>query len=152
MERKVALVTGGASGLGETISEFLASKNINVVINYNTSVEQAKKLKERIEKKYKIRVLTIKCDIKEEEQVNKMINKIMDEFNHIDYLVNNAALCIDSLYSDKTKINFMKTLEVNVVGTFLVSRLVADIMYNQGKGSIVNLSSTNGIEIFSNVS
>ena len=146
MSEKVALVTGGASGLGATISNFLASKNINIVINYNTSSRKAKKLKSELESKYNVKVLTIKCDISNEEEVNNMITEIKKNFDHIDYLVNNAALCIDSLYDDKNKINFMKTLEINVVGTFLVSRLVANIMYRQGKGSIVNLSSTNGID------
>ena len=146
MKEKVALITGGASGLGATISEFLASKNINLIINYNTSSDKALSLKEELENKYNIKVLTIKCDISNEIEVNNMINLITKEFDHIDYLVNNAALCIDSLYNDKTKDNFMKTLEVNVVGTFLVSKLVGNLMYEQKYGSIVNLSSTNGID------
>ena len=146
MKEKVALITGGASGLGATISEFLASKNINLIINYNTSSDKALSLKEKLENKYNIKVLTIKCDISNEIEVNNMVNLITKEFDHIDYLVNNAALCIDSLYNDKTKDNFMKTLEVNVVGTFLVSKLVGNLMYEQKYGSIVNLSSTNGID------
>ncbi|MBO5414874.1 MAG: SDR family oxidoreductase [Bacilli bacterium] len=146
MKEKVALITGGASGLGATISEFLASKQINLIINYNTSSDKALSLKEELENKYNIKVLTIKCDISNEIEVNNMIDIITKEFDHIDYLVNNAALCIDSLYNDKTKDNFMKTLEVNVVGTFLVSKLVGNLMYEQKYGSIVNLSSTNGID------
>lgn len=146
MKEKVALITGGASGLGATISEFLASKQINLIINYNTSSDKALSLKEELENKYNIKVLTIKCDISNEIEVNNMIDVITKEFDHIDYLVNNAALCIDSLYNDKTKDNFMKTLEVNVVGTFLVSKLVGNLMYEQKYGSIVNLSSTNGID------
>ena len=74
-----------------------------------------------------------------------MVKKIKTNFSHVDYLINNAALCLDSLYGDKTKKNFMKTLEVNVVGTFLLSRLIGDLMYENKKGSIVNISSTNGI-------
>ena len=146
MKEKVALITGGASGLGETISKFLASKNINLIINYNTSSEKAVKLKEEIENNYDVKVVIIKCDISNEVEVNSMMSQITKEFDHIDYLVNNAALCIDSLYNDKTKENFMKTLEVNVVGTFLVSKLVGNLMYEQKYGSIVNLSSTNGID------
>ena len=146
MNKKVALVTGGASGLGEEISRYLGSKNINLVITYNTSYDKAVNLKEELETKYGIKVLLIKCDIKEEKEIIEMIKKIDEEFDHIDYLVNNAAICIDSLYNEKTKSNFMKTLEINVVGTFLVSRLIADKMYESKKGSIVNLSSTNGID------
>lgn len=146
MQEKVALITGGASGLGATISKFLASKNINVIINYNTSKEKANILKQEIEKSYQVKVLLVKCDISSEEEINNMMAEIRKEFAHIDYLVNNAAICLDSLYEDKTKDNFMKTLEVNVVGTFLVSKLVGNMMYEQKCGSIVNLSSTNGID------
>lgn len=146
MKEKVAVITGGASGLGSTISRFLASKKCNLVILYNSSCEKAKKLQEELEYKYQVKVVVMECDLSSEEEINIVISQIKDHFDHIDYLVNNAALCIDSLYGDKTKTNFMKILEVNVVGTFLISRLIGDIMYNQGYGSIVNLSSTNGID------
>lgn len=145
MDKKVALITGGASGLGETISEFLASKSIDLIISYNMSQENSKRLKKRLEDIYDIKVSLIKCDLASEIEIINMVEEIKKKYKTIDYLVNNAALCIDSLYSDKTKENFMKTLEVNVVGTFLLSRLIADIMYSNKNGSIVNLSSTNGI-------
>ena len=145
MSSKVALITGGASGLGKAIARFLANKQINVIINYNTSKNSAIALKEELEKSYQVKVLLVKCDISKEDEVNNMIEEIKDNFSHIDYLVNNAAICLDSLYDDKTKENFMKTLEVNVVGTFLVSKLVGDMMYQNKSGSIVNISSTNGI-------
>ena len=145
MEGMVALITGGASGLGSTISEVLASRGCNIIINYNTSYEKAINLREKLEEKYHIKVLTTKCDLSSEDEINNMVKKIKTNFSHVDYLINNAALCLDSLYEDKTKKNFMKTLEVNVVGTFLLSRLIGDLMYENKKGSIVNISSTNGI-------
>lgn len=145
MEGMVALITGGASGLGSTISEVLASKGCNIIINYNNSYEKAINLREKLEEKYHIKVLTIKCDLSSEDEINNMVKIIKTNFSHVDYLINNAALCLDSLYGDKTKENFMKTLEVNVVGTFLLSRLIGDLMYENKKGSIVNISSTNGI-------
>lgn len=146
MKNRVCLITGGASGLGKSIVEFLASKGCNIIINYNTSKNNALKLKEELEKKYKIKILPIKCDIANEIEVTKMVNEIIKEFGKIDYLVNNAAVCIDSLFADKNKENFIKTLEVNVVGTFLVTKLVGQIMYKNKFGSIVNISSTNGID------
>ena len=143
--KKVALITGGASGLGKDISKYIASKKCDLVITYNNSKDKVKSLKEEIINKYNVDVLTIKCDISNEEEIKTMINEAIKHYSRIDYLVNNAAVCIDSLYSDKNKENFMKTLEVNLVGTFLVSKLVGDIMYKNKFGSIVNLSSTNGI-------
>ena len=146
MSNKVALITGGASGLGKAIARFLASKQINVIINYNTSKNSAIALKEELEKSYQVKVLLVKCDISKEDEVNNMIEEIKDNFSHIDYLVNNAAICLDSLYVDKTKENFMKTLEINLVGTFLVSKYVSKIMLKNKYGRIINISSTNGID------
>lgn len=146
MKNKIALVTGGASGLGRVISKYLASKNCDLVINYNTSREDAFKLKNKLENEFCIKVTPIKCDISNEKELDDMITKILEEYNTIDYLVNNAAICMDSLFSEKNKDNFMRTLEINVVGTFLVSKKVGEIMYTNKSGSIVNLSSTNGID------
>lgn len=144
-QNKVALITGGATGIGRAIANTLASKNCNIVINYNTSKKESEDLKEELEKKYSVKVLIIKCDISNEVEIDNMINEIINKFQKIDYLVNNAGVCFDSLYEEKTKDNFMKTLEVNLVGTFLVSKQVGNIMSNNKYGSIVNISSTNGI-------
>lgn len=143
---KVCLITGGTSGIGCEISRLLASQKCRLVITYNSSYEKALSLKNELENTYKIEVMIIHCDLSKEEEINNMIKEIMKKYKTIDYLVNNSAVCIDSLFSDKNKDNFMKTLEVNVVGTFLVSKLVGNIMYQNKFGSIINLSSTNGID------
>ena len=142
---KYALITGGASGLGSSISRVLAKEKINLIILYNTSKDKAIKLKEELEKDYSIVVEILKCNLTSEKEINYVYNFVKEKYKKIDYLVNNAALCIDSLYSDKTKENFMKTIEVNLVGTFLLTRLIGDLMYENKSGSIVNISSTNGI-------
>lgn len=144
-KNKFTLITGGANGLGMAISRLLAEKGSNLVICYNTSKEKAEQLKIELENKYSITVIILKCDISNEEEINKMVNYLKNNNIIISHLVNNAAICLDCLYSDKTKANFMKTLEVNLVGTFLVSRLIGDMMYENKYGTIVNLSSTNGI-------
>ena len=143
---KIALITGGASGLGESISLVLASQKINLVVLYNTNKDKAFQLKEKLEKDYSIFVEVLKCDLTSEKEINEIYSFVKEKYKTIDYLVNNAAICIDSLYSDKTKENFMKTLEVNLVGTFLITRLFGDLMYENKRGSIVNISSTNGID------
>ena len=142
---KNVLITGGASGLGSEISKYLASKGYNLIINYNTSYEKALNLKKELEDKYGKEVVLIKCDLTNEEEINNLVNTIKEKYGYINYLVNNAAICIDSLFENKTKENFMKTMEVNLVGTFLLSRLVGDLMYCNKSGVIVNISSTNGI-------
>ena len=147
MSNKVALVTGSSRGIGKATILELAKNNYDVVINYNTSKEEALNLEKEISE-YGVSVLTIKCDISNEEEVKTMIEMIVDRFGKIDVLVNNAAISIDSLYQDKSVTNFRKTLDVNLVGTFLVSKYVGDIMYDNKYGKIVNVTSTNGINTY----
>ena len=144
---KVALVTGSGRGLGRAIAIELAKSGYDIVINYNNSEERAMKVKEEVEK-YNVKAIIIKCDISDEEQVKKMVNEIVNTFGKIDVLVNNSAVCYDSLYEDKNVSNFKRTMDVNVIGTFLVSKYVGNIMYDNKYGKIVNVSSTNGINTY----
>lgn len=146
--RDVVLVTGGSSGIGEATVKLFASRGFDVVINYNNNEESATSIAKDIEEEYGISTLCIKADVSDEEQVKKMVDKVIDEFGHIDVLVNNAGIAIDSDFSDKTVSNFRRILDVNLVGPFLVSKYVSHYMLKQEKGSIVNVGSTNGIDSF----
>ena len=144
---RVALVTGSGRGLGRAIAIELAKSGYDIVINYNSSEKRALKVKEEVEN-YGVKGLVIKCDISSEEEVKSMIDDIVKMFGKIDVLINNAAVCFDSLFDDKNVTNFKKTMDVNVIGTFLVSKYVGDIMYKNRYGKIVNVSSTNGINTY----
>ena len=146
IRNKVVLVTGSSKGIGAACIKKLASQNYDVVINYNKSEKEAKELYRYIKDNYKVNCLLIKCDLTKEDEIKNMVNEIIDKLGKIDILVNNAAISIDTLYEDKTKDNFMKTLEVNLVGTFLVSKYVCDNMYHNKYGKVVNITSTNGID------
>lgn len=148
MKRKTVLVTGSSIGLGSFIIKKFASNNYNVIINYNTNKDEAMKLKDEILSEYNIEVLIIKCDISNENDIENMKDTIINKFGKLDVLINNASISNDSLVSDKTKENFMRILEVNLVGTFLVSRTFGDLMYQNKKGIIINIGSTNGIDTY----
>lgn len=144
--KKVVLVTGASRGIGRsTILEF-AKKGYDVVINYLSSEDKAFELKKEVEEKYSIKALTIKADVSNEEEVKSMVEQIISEFGHIDCLVNNAGIAIDTIFEDKTKENFMKILDTNLIGPFLLSKEVGKYMLEQKQGSIINVSSTNGID------
>lgn len=145
---KVALVTGGARGLGASIVEVLARNNCNVIINYNNSEKEAFELENNIKNKYNVKTLSIKADVSNEEEVKNMIEKIISEFGKLDILVNNAGIAIDTLFEDKTKENFQRILDVNLIGTFLVSKYASKYMLENKFGRIINISSTNGIDTF----
>lgn len=145
---KVVLITGASRGIGASTARIFASNNYNVAINYNDSLECAQKLKFELETNYRVQALLVKCDVSLESEVKDMVEKVIKEFGHIDVLVNNAGIAIDTLFEDKTVENFKRTLDVNLMGTFLVSKYVGKYMTERKNGSIVNVSSTNGIDTF----
>ena len=110
--KKVCLVTGGSRGIGKaTVIEY-AKNGYDVVINYVSDELAANFLKEEVEREYKVKALTIKCDVSNETDVKNMVNEVISTFGKIDVLVNNAGIAIDTVFEDKTKENFMRTLEV----------------------------------------
>lgn len=146
MEKKVVFITGAAKGIGSAIAKKMASLDYNVVINYLSSTEEAKKVKEEIETKYPVQVKLLQGDIAKEDIVEKMIAEIISDFGHIDCLVNNAALCRDNYFEEKTKEEFERVIETNLVGTFLTCKYVGNAMLKQKNGRIINISSTNAID------
>ena len=135
-DNKIVLVTGASKGIGRQIAIDFANKGAIVIANYNKSYNLAKELLE-----YNIDIY--KADVSIEEEVKNMIDYIISKYKKIDILVNNAGICNDTIIENKTKEDFMKVLEVNLVGAFLVSKYSYKYINN---GSIINIASTNGID------
>lgn len=146
MNKKCVLVTGSSIGLGASIIRKYASMGYNTIITYNSHKDEAIELQKEIKDKYNTESLVIKCDISKEGDIETLRQEIINKFNKLDVLVNNASIAIDTTFSDKTKENYMKILEVNLVGTFLVSKIMSTIMSDNS--SIINISSTNGIDTY----
>ena len=145
---KVALVTGSNRGIGRAIIEEFAKNGLDVVINYCHHEAEAKKLQTIISKQYNVSVMVAKCDISKEDEVEKMVNDICDTFGGIDILVNNASVCRDSLFMDKKIKEVQRIFDVNVIGTYLVSKYVGKIMLEKKSGKIINIASTNAIDTY----
>ncbi len=142
----VALVTGSSKGIGKEIIIELAKKGYDVIITYNASKKEAYELKDFIINTYKTNADVIKCDLSIEQDIINLSDEVKNKYNHLDILVNNAALSIDNSIDDKTKEEFMKVLEVNVVGTFLITKYLYKFMDD---GVIVNISSTDSEDTYS---
>ncbi len=140
---QTVLITGGARGLGAALSEVFAKNGYNVIINYCNSENLAQELKMKLENEYNIQVLLVKCDIASEEQVKEMFKKIKEKYASIDCLVNNAAIALDNDLESKDALEFKKVLDVNLVGTYLVTKYALSML---SKGSIINITSTNAID------
>ena len=142
---KTVLITGAAKGIGKATALEFAKNGYNIVINYLTSQTEAKALEELIKQEYNVEVLTIEADITDEQAVINMINETAKHFNKIDVLINNAAYAKDNHYIDKSKAEFLRVLEVNVVGTFLVTKYAVQYMDN---GTIINISSRDALDTY----
>ena len=145
---KVALITGGAKGIGRAICLELAKNKYDIVINYLTSKQEALKLKEIIENQYKVNCLTIKADVSKEAEVDAMFNEIEKTLKGVDILINNAAIDLSNLYHLKNADEFRRTLDVNVVGAYNCANRASVYMKQNKYGRIVNISSTNGINTY----
>lgn len=143
--KKVVLITGASSKIGEAISRELI-KDYEVILHYNTNENRITTLKEELEKEYNKKVLTIRCNLSCEEEIDNMLKEIYSQYQNIDILINNAAITIDTIFEDKTKENFIKTLDVNLVAPFLLSKKIGPKMKENKYGVIINISSTNGID------
>lgn len=133
----ICLVTGSSRGLGKEIIKKFASEGFEVIINYNKSEKDAYKLADEIGSKARV----IKCDISNEEEVRDMF----DQIDYLDVLINNAAIADDKDPLEKSALEFNRVLHTNLTGTFLVTKYAIEKM---GNGSIVNISSTNGIDTY----
>lgn len=145
---KVAVVTGGTRGIGEAISREFAKNAYDIVINFVNSEEKANNLKKELEEKYSIKVLPVKADISNEEECKMLVEKSINEFGKVDVLVNNAGIVIDKEFEDRTIEDWKKTLDVNLIAPFILTKLVGKEMIKQKSGAIINISSTNGINTY----
>ena len=138
-QQKVAIVTGGSSGLGAYISEYLINENFSVVMTYSTSKSQGEKLSKKLSKKGN--VLLAHLDVSNSSQVEKLVKRIIAKFGKIDLLINNAGIHIDSTIAKMKNNDWKKVIDVNLTGTFNFSKSVIPIMMTQQYGRIINISS-----------
>ena len=146
--KKNVLITGSSRGIGAATAREFAKHGFNVVINYVSNQEAANDLKAELETNYHIKALVYKCDVSNEDEVYEMVKTIKKELGDIDVLINNAGIAIDSTLEDKKVEDFKRILEVNLIGTYNTCKLIGTKMFKKKEGSILNISSTNGIDTY----
>lgn len=141
---KTIFITGGSRGIGEAVVRMAAGK-YNVVFTYNTSKEKARCLQQELDTRYG-GVLALECDVTNPKSVSAAIDAAKKRFGKIDILVNNAGVAMSGLLIDTSLDEFKRVFDVNVNGTFNVTKAVLPDMLSSGRGSIVNVSSVWGIK------
>ena len=143
-EKPVLFVTGGARGIGKAVALKFAENGYDIVSNYVTESEELVATKKEFEAKG-AEVLLVKADVTKKEEIENLVKVAMDKFGRIDVLVNNAGITNDMLMLKMKEEDFDKVIDVNLKGTFIVTKAVISIMMKQRRGSIVNLSSVVGV-------
>lgn len=141
---KVAMITGATRGIGKQIALTLANEGYNIVLNYRTENDELKQLKNEIESK-KVKCLTVQGDVTNFEDCKQMIESAIKEFGKIDVLVNNAGITKDMLLARMKEEDFKQVIDVNLVGTFNMTKNVISYMMKARNGKIINISSVVGI-------
>lgn len=144
LNSKVAVVTGASRGIGKAIALKLAKEGAKVVVNYNSSEEEANKVVEEIVA-LGSEGISIKADISNFQDSQRLIDEAVNAFGTIDILVNNAGITKDNLLLRMSEKEFDKVIDVNLKGYFNCTKSVARLMLKKKAGKIINITSVIGI-------
>ena len=137
---KVAIVTGGASGIGLSIAEKLLKNNYQVIISYNSSTDSARSLLEKYEN-----LDIFQVDLSNPENTQSLIDFAFSKYRKIDLLVNNAGVDLVKMINDTTFDDFDYIMKVNLYSPYFLAKGVAKHMIDAKYGNIINISSILGI-------
>ena len=141
---KVAFITGGTRGIGRQIAITLAENGYDIAVNYRTENSALLSLKEEIESR-NVNFIAVQGDVSKFEDAENMVKEIIEKLAKIDVLVNNAGITRDTLLMRMKKEDFEDVININLVGTFNITKNVISCMMKQRNGRIINIASVVGI-------
>jgi acetoacetyl-CoA reductase/3-oxoacyl-[acyl-carrier protein] reductase len=140
LQGRVALVTGGARGIGRAIALELASRGAAVAVNYRSSSAAAEKLSAEIQD-IGVESMLIQGDVSSKEDSKRVMEAVMDQFKQVDILVNNAGITRDRTLRKMTDEEWTDVLNTNLNGTYFCTRAAVPSMIERKFGRIVNIAS-----------
>lgn len=144
LKNKIAIVTGGSSGIGKEISRFFIKEGAKVIA---ISVDESPRINENEKADFpEDSFVYYHADITDSSRISEIVNEIANKYQRIDILVNNAGMAKDNFLVIMREEDFDKVIEVNLKGTFVVTKAVAKVMRKQKYGNIINMASVVGIE------
>lgn len=147
---KTILITGASSGIGEACAHVFAKNNCRVILTARRE-DKLNAVKQTLETEYKAEVLNLVFDVRNRTEVEKVLNTLPEEWKNIDVLVNNAGLSLglDPLQNGNVD-DWETMIDTNVKGLLYVSKVVSNMMINNGYGHIINIGSIAGKESYLN--
>ena len=139
----VAIVTGGAAGLGRQMAFGLAEAGADIVV-CSRKLERCQEAVQKIEG-LGVKAIAVRCDLNREDEIDQVVKETMKVFGRIDILVNNSGRTWGAAVEDLEVENWRKVIEVNVTGTFLFSQKAGREMIKQKSGKIINIVSYAGL-------
>ena len=147
--RKVAMITGATSGIGEATARVFAETGEYDLIITGRRADRLKALKTELQDKHGIRVHVLSFDVRDYQRCSAVLESVKEEFRHIDVLVNNAGRATDMIKFQEGDVrNWDEVIDINIKGFIYMARLVSERMVQQGGGHIVNLGSIAGTEAY----
>jgi NAD(P)-dependent dehydrogenase (short-subunit alcohol dehydrogenase family) len=144
LKNKVALITGGSSGIGMAIAERFLKEGAKIVIN-GRSQERCDTAQKQLKIIDADAVFCTTGDVSKWDDVQKMVERTIKQFGRIDILINNAGIYLEKRIEETTEDEWDQVININLKGVFLCSKAVYPHFKNQGSGTIVNMSSDSGI-------
>lgn len=139
IKNKNVIITGSAKRIGRAIALALAKRGANLVIHYQNAKQEADETARELES-FGVKTLTVGADISSSEEVKKMVDQTVKHFGKIDVLVNNAAIYYATPFDTLTEDQWDKMIDINLKGSFLGAKYVADEMLKTGGGKIINIA------------
>lgn len=144
LSQKTAVITGGSTGIGREIAMLFAKEGAALCINYLDTPKEALDLKNELEQKYSVPVITCQADLTEEDEVRHLVSTALDAFGHLDILVCSAGINHQVSVKDMTADDWDRMIACNLRSVFLCCHHCLGPMLEQGFGRIINITSQLG--------
>ncbi len=143
LKNKNALITGAGKGIGKAIALALAKEGVNIILVARTQ-EEIDSVAAKI-RSLRVKALAITADVADINSVNSAVEKALAEFDTIDILINNAGIAAFGKFLELEPTDWERIIQVNLMGTYYVTRAVLPNMIERQTGDIINISSTAGL-------
>lgn len=145
LEGKTAIITGASKGIGKGIAEVFAKHGANIAFTYLSSVEAAEAFEKELSSSG-VKVKGFRSDASDYASAEELIKNVLEEFDTIDIVVNNAGVTRDNLLMRMSEEDFDKVVQINLKSVFNLTKCVQRTMLKQRSGSIINISSVVGVK------